>query len=41
MKTKKIPRNPNQRSCVARNITFLVQKENEYWLILLNSKNKK
>lgn len=35
-----IPRNPNKRPCVARNITFPVQKENEYWIRLLSSKNR-
>jgi hypothetical protein len=29
------PKNPNKRLCVARNITFAVQKENDYWLRLL------
>ncbi|WP_281280859.1 hypothetical protein [Robertmurraya kyonggiensis] len=41
MKTKKKtgpPRNPNKRLCVARNITFTVQKENDYWLRLLSKR---
>jgi len=36
----KPPRNPNKRSCVARNITFPVQKENENWLRRLLGKRK-
>ncbi|MDF2858439.1 MAG: hypothetical protein K0Q87_4290 [Neobacillus sp.] len=32
------PRNPNKRLCVARNITFTVQKENEHWLRLLSKR---
>jgi hypothetical protein len=35
MKKKKIAKNPNKRPCVARNITFSVQKENEEILRLL------
>jgi hypothetical protein len=33
------PRNPNKRPCIAKNITFAVQKENEHWLRQL-SKHK-
>jgi hypothetical protein len=28
-KVRKIPRNPNKRPCVASNISFAVQRENE------------
>lgn len=31
-------RNPNKRLCVARNITFTVQKENDFWLRLLSKR---
>ncbi|WP_335869011.1 hypothetical protein [Bacillus sp. 2205SS5-2] len=33
------PRNPNKRSCVAKNITFGVQKENDVWLRTLSKKS--
>ena len=32
----KAPKNPNKRVCVAKNITFLVQKDNEYWVRVLS-----
>lgn len=35
MKIRLIPQNPNKKLCVARNINFAVQKENEYWLKIL------
>lgn len=38
MKNKNVIRNPNKRLCVARNITFKVQKENEELLRLLKRK---
>lgn len=31
-------KNPNKRLCIARNITFPVQKENDYWLMSNNKK---
>jgi hypothetical protein len=34
-KKKGITKNPNKRPCIARNITFKVQKENEELLRLL------
>jgi hypothetical protein len=37
-KVKKPVRNPNKRPCVARNITFSVQRENENLLKILNKK---
>jgi hypothetical protein len=36
--SKNIPRNPNKRPCIAKNITFSVQKENNYWLRYLSKK---
>ena len=33
------PKNPNKRACVAKNITFTVQKENENWIRLLSKKS--
>jgi hypothetical protein len=33
-----MPKNPNKRPCIARNISFSVQSENEYWLRQLNPK---
>lgn len=35
----KVPRNPNKRPCIAKNITFPVQRENEYWIRLLSKKD--
>jgi hypothetical protein len=34
---KKVPRNPNKRPCIAKNITFPIQRENEEWIRLLKS----
>ena len=36
---KAVPKNPNKRACVAKNITFSVQKENENWIRLLSKKS--
>ncbi|MFN0224053.1 hypothetical protein [Paenibacillus sp. KR2-11] len=37
----KVPKNPNKRPCIAKNITFPVQSENEYWIRLLSKKTLK
>ncbi|CAM4028273.1 hypothetical protein L1N85_17170 [Paenibacillus alkaliterrae] len=37
----KVPKNPNKRQCIAKNITFPVQRENEYWIRLLSKKTLK
>lgn len=34
------PRNPNKRPCVARNITFKIEKENKDLLRMLDKKLK-
>ena len=34
------PKNPNKRICVAKNITFSVQKENESWIRLLSKNHR-
>jgi hypothetical protein len=38
-KIKRPVRNPNKRPCVARNITFSAQRENENLLKILNKKS--
>ena len=41
MKSKrKAPKNPNKRPCVAKNITFEVQVENEYWIQVMKIKTQ-
>lgn len=33
---RKVTLNPNKRPCVAENITFSVQRENEQWIRVLS-----